>query len=640
MSIRVTPAYRSARGVAIAAILTAGLLLSLPAAAGESLNIVIDGLSGEPLSNVQAAMSIEQRRLDTDLDEDTIRELHTGSEREIRRALEPFGYYRPEITTELVAPATAGSPWEAVYTIDPGARIPIGKVTARFSGPGVNDNSLAILAEKSLPQPGTALDHRAYETDKRTLLDGVKELGYLDAAYTKHRVAVDLARYTADITMEIASGSRYVVGPISFEQDIFDPQYLAQYLTLKPGQAFSKAAIDRQRRTLSRSGFFQEVTITRGPPSSDLEPAIPLQIRLAPFKPNRYRGRIGWGTDTDFGVQLDWTRRYVGSHGHHFTLGGTAVEDRNRLAGDLSYIIPLNPLSGHRLELAGRHESKDLTFKDVELDEGGETRIATNLASVFWHQPRGQLGDFGLQSRTGLSLVEESYDVFEVLFGNLPRDAQQAIIERIGRQAYDTLAPDFEAVVASARLTARRANDPLYISRGDYLSLQLLGANESVGSNISFWQLRMNSWNILPVGDTGRLLLRSALGYSDAKTRNVLGVDFNQMPEYYEFRAGGARSIRGYGFEELYPSDGITGGKHQLVGSIEYDHEIVPDWSVAIFLDGGNAFNDFDDIDAKYGTGLGIRWRSPVGLARIDVGVPLDDAEDSFHVYITVGPEF
>jgi translocation and assembly module TamA len=120
----------------------------------------------------------------------------------------------------------------------------------------------------------------------------------------------------------------------------------------------------------------------------------------------------------------------------------------------------------------------------------------------------------------------------------------------------------------------------------------------------------------------------------------VLGVNFNQMPEYYEFRTGGARSVRGYGYETLFPKDSITGGKHQLVASVEYEREIIPDWSAAVFLDGGNAFNDFDNVDEKLGVGIGIRWRSPVGLARIDLGFPLDEAVDSFQVYITIGPEF
>ena len=112
------------------------------------------------------------------------------------------------------------------------------------------------------------------------------------------------------------------------------------------------------------------------------------------------------------------------------------------------------------------------------------------------------------------------------------------------------------------------------------------------------------------------------------------------MPEYYEFRAGGARSVRGYGFETIFPSDAITGGKHQLVASLEYEHEIIPDWSGAVFVDAGDAFNDFDDFNEKLGVGFGVRWRSPVGVARVDLGFPLDDADDSFQIYITVGPEF
>jgi translocation and assembly module TamA len=236
--------------------------------------------------------------------------------------------------------------------------------------------------------------------------------------------------------------------------------------------------------------------------------------------------------------------------------------------------------------------------------------------------------------------VGETYDVFEVLFGHLPKSSQQIIIDNIGNKAYDTLAPDFESVVADVTVALRRANAPLFIRRGDYVKLQLLGADENLGSNISFWQARLNTWTIWPVGEGGRFLARSALGYSDAQSRNVLSVNFNQMPEFFEFRAGGARSIRGYGFEELFPNDAITGGKHQIVASVEYEHEIIPDWSAAVFLDAGDAFNDYSDFDEKLGAGIGVRWRSPVGVARIDLGFPLDDADDAFQIYITVGPEF
>lgn len=622
-----------------AGVVLACTLLWIPErGAADTVDVVIEGLSGEALMNAQASLSIMQRGADDSLDAVAVAELHESATAEIRRALEPFGYYRPDIAADLAAPANGAASWQAVYRVEPGPRVTISKLEVEL--PGLDQPQQQELREALTLTAGVPLDHRQYESDKQNLLRQVKDLGYLEARYVASRVEVDLDHYVARVTLKIDPERLHVIGPVTFDQDRFAPEYLARYLILEEGLPFNRALISRQRVALSKSGHFQEVDIQLGEPQQGDRPAIPIHILLTPYKPNRYRGRIGWGTDTDFGVRADWTRRYLARRGHHFTLGGAAVQDRDRLAADASYVIPLNPISGHRLEIAARHESKDLTFEDVELDEGGDTRIATNLLSVFWHLPSRQLGDFEWVQTAGISLVEEDYDVFEVLFGNLPDFAQNIIIEAIGRKAYDTLAPDFEALVPGLRFILRRADDPLYIRRGDFYKLELLGADESMGSNITFWQARFNSWNIMPFGDSGRLLLRSALGYTDAKSSTILGVNFNELPEYYEFRTGGARSVRGYSFEELFPSDAITGGKHLAVGSIEYEHQIIPDWSAAVFLDGGNAFNDFDNIDEKLGAGIGVRWRSPVGVARIDLGFPLDDSDDSFQIYITVGPEF
>jgi translocation and assembly module TamA len=622
-----------------AAVVLACTLLWIPARGiADTVDVVIEGLSGDVLMNAQASLSIMQRGADNSLDAEAVAELHERASAEIRRAVEPSGYYRPDIAAELTAPANGAVSWQAVYRVEPGARVKISKLDIEL--PGLDQPQQQALRDTLTLTAGAPLDHRQYESEKQNLLRQVKDLGYLDARYVVSRIEVDLDHYVAHVSLKIDPERLYLIGPVTFEQDRFAPEYLARYLVLEEGLPFNRALISQQRVALSKSGYFQEVDIQLGEPLQGDRPALPIHILLTTYKPNRYRGRLGWGTDTDFGVQADWTRRYLGQRGHQFTLGGTAVQDRDRLAADASYVIPLNPISGHRLEFAARHESKELTFEDVELEEGGDTRISTNLFSAFWHLPNRQLGDFEWVRTAGISLVEEDYDVFEVLFGNLPNFVQSIIIESIGPKAYNTLAPDFEAVVPGLRLVLRRADDPLYIRRGDFYKLELLGADESMGSNITFLQARFNSWNIMPLGDRGRLLLRSALGYTDAKSSTILLVNFNELPEYYEFRTGGARSVRGYSYEELFPSDSITGGKHLAVGSIEYEHQIIPDWSAAVFLDGGNAFNDFDNIDEKLGAGIGVRWRSPVGVARIDLGFPLDDSDDSFQVYITVGPEF
>ncbi len=603
-----------------------------------TVDVVIEGLSGEAFDNVRASLSILRRGNDDALDDETVEELHQRAPMEIRRALQPFGFYRPEITSELIAGATQDDAWRAAYRIEAGSRVAVESLELKLVG--VDESLQRELRSSLAMEPGLPLDHRDYEQDKQNLLRALKDRGYLDAQYAESRVEVDVDQYIARVILHVDAGPLYVIGPVTFEQDRFAPEYLARYLLLEEGQPFERALISRQRAALSRSGHFREVNILQGDPIEGERPAVPLHITLTPYKPNRYRARVGWGTDTEFGVQADWTRRYLGKRGHQFTIGGTAVQDRDRLAGDASYVIPLDPMSGHRLELAARHESKDLTFEDVELEEGGDTRIDTNLLSVFWHRPDRFLGGFEWQLTAGLSFVKEDYDVFEVLFGNLDASDQQIIIDFIGPRAFDTLTPDFEALVPGLRFAMRRSDDPLYIRTGDFYKMELLGSHADVGSNITFWQARFNSWNIRPLCDRARLLLRSALGYSDAKSSTVLDVNFNELPEYYEFRTGGARSVRGYEFEELIGADSLTGGKYLAVASVEYEHEIIPDWSAAVFLDGGNAFNDLDDFDEKLGTGIGVRWRSPVGMARLDLGIPLDDSEDSFQVYITVGPEF
>ncbi|MEE4146034.1 MAG: BamA/TamA family outer membrane protein [Halieaceae bacterium] len=614
--------------------------LAAPALGAELLELSIKGLRGEQLQNVRAALAIERRRQEPGLDADTIRELHAEAPAQIARALQPFGYYSPEIDARLQAPVAPGGTWQANYRIKRGAAVPVAELAISFDGPGASDPALAVLAGDFELRRGEPLDHRRYETAKRQLLKQVQEMGYRDAAIRVHRVEVNLASYAADIALSIDTGSRYVVGDINLEQSQFDPDYLRRYLVLQPGDPYAGSQLARQRQVLSKTGFFREVLIEPQPATDGPPPAIPLDIRLEPYKPNRYRGSLGWGTDSGFGGQLDWTRRYVGGRGQRFTAGVAAVEERNKLAGNLSYLIPVEPLTGEHLELVARYQGKDLNYEDVDLDEGGETRITTNLLSVYWHPAGSTWRGFELDWSPGLSFVTENYDVFEVLFGNLSNAGQQAIIDAIGPQAFDTLSPDFNALVPSVSFNVRRSDDRLFIRDGDSLSLELLGSHEKLGSNITFWQARLDSWHIRPMFVKDRLLLRSNFGYSHADNREVLGVNFNRMPEYFEFRAGGVRSVRGYGWESLFPKNTITGGKNEVTASIEYEHELIPNWGVAAFFDAGNAFNDFDDIRPRYGTGLGLRWRSPVGLARIDVGVPVADSKKGFEVYITVGPEF
>ena len=99
--------------------------------------------------------------------------------------------------------------------------------------------------------------------------------------------------------------------------------------------------------------------------------------------------------------------------------------------------------------------------------------------------------------------------------------------------------------------------------------------------------------------------------------------------------------MRGFGYQSLGPTDddgNVIGGSHLLVGSIEYEHQLRGNVYGAVFIDAGNAFDTLD-VDAAIGTGIGIKWRSPVGPLRFYLAHPLNTIDRDIRVHISIGAD-
>ncbi|WP_273270662.1 BamA/TamA family outer membrane protein, partial [Methylophaga sp.] len=135
-------------------------------------------------------------------------------------------------------------------------------------------------------------------------------------------------------------------------------------------------------------------------------------------------------------------------------------------------------------------------------------------------------------------------------------------------------------------------------------------------------------------GENSRFITRGSIGATEVS-------DFERLPSSLRFFTGGDNSIRGFDYQSLGPenSEGdVVGGRYLAVGSVELEHMFLKDWGAAVFSDFGNAFNSFSD-PIEYSVGVGIRWRSPVGLIRVDLAKGLSEKDEPIALHIVIGPD-
>ena len=114
-----------------------------------------------------------------------------------------------------------------------------------------------------------------------------------------------------------------------------------------------------------------------------------------------------------------------------------------------------------------------------------------------------------------------------------------------------------------------------------------------------------------------------------------------EIPLFDRFFPGGINSVRGFPARTLGPREPVfdpdgnivdttpVGGSTQLIWNTELIFPIVEQLGLrgVLFFDAGNAFSAEQGLalnDLRYATGWGVRWLSPIGPLRIEIGYPLD----------------
>jgi len=574
-------------------LLNSGSARAIIFGAQNPIEIKIEGLQEKALANAYASLTLKGYADRKDLSEILVRHYFKRGYEEIRKSLQPFGYYRVEVRGELKRRENNG--WQGHYWVKPGDPVRWQALELSLEGEGQDDDLLMARLASPGFKVGDIATHEPYKAYKRLMLERAAQHGYFQASWATHALKVNPELGLATAQLSLVTGTRYRFGPLNISATPLSDQFLRKFQVWDEGDGFAAEDVLTMRYALADSEYFRRVDVA---PEIDLaagnedDRRVPIDVQLEPHKRNRYKVGGGYGTDTGFRLRASWVRRWVNSHGHRFG----ADFQTSEIADDykIRYEIPRGrpPIDHYSLTLNSHREE----FPDGNSRLTGVGLERTNTAKAWKFR---------------------EYLDYEIEIFSAGEDSGQS-----------------QLLIPGLEVTRTWADDPLFPRRGFRLVFDIHGAVEQVASDTGFLQPSAQLKSVLGLWPRGRLLNRAEIGYSFVE-------DFDSLPISQRFFVGGGQSVRGFDFREISPRDANgkqLGGHFKEVYSIELEQQVSENWALAAFVDAGDAFDSWPS-NLNYGAGLGARLRLPVGGLRVDLAYPINSDDRDIHLHLSIGPD-
>jgi len=563
-------------------------ICSLPVSAG--ITIDIPDVTPAVETNIRAFLSLTRYADRDDVSAETMARLQRRIVDETRAALEPLGYYEPEVSYTI---EPQGDDWHVTLHVRPGRPVRLSEVDIRVVGAGAGLRPLRDIIEAQALKPGLRLNHGTYERVKSELLRAAQNEGYLDAHFSKSELLIDRAERLATVTLELDTGERYRYGEITIAQDVITDEAMRRMLRMRTGDPYTLDSLLRTQYVLDDSLYFSTVDIESGEPDR-IERTVPVTIIAEPNRKHRFATSLGYGTDTRVRGRFSWDNRRVNESGHRSKVELIGSSVLKQIGG--RYVIPVMDVALEKLEFSTALAEEEL---GETLSERAEIGAGLTEALGRWQRV--------------LSLRLSNERTTEIDPTGLRRTKEDFYL--IPSISYSTL-PSY---VVGGRV------------RPYYFYAELRGSPSTLGSDASFLQLRLFGERVFDLAELWHLHLRGELGVSRVAR-------FSELPASQRFFAGGERSVRGFGLNEL--SQGGVGGRHLVTGSIEIVRDLPRNFGVAAFYDFGNAFDDFSDPQLEYSVGLGVRYRIAVASFGVDVAQALSQSGRSPRLHLYISTQF
>ncbi|MBV7434271.1 autotransporter assembly complex protein TamA [Cardiobacteriaceae bacterium TAE3-ERU3] len=550
-------------------------------------DIKISGIENEEqLNNARVFLTLEKLK-DKEVDRPNyVAYLIENGQKEIATSQQPFGYYNVDVSVEK---HFEGNNLIVSYDVRLNDPVHIDKVSVKLEGQAMGDAKFAELLQDNPLKSGDQLNHLIYERYKSRFEALAGARGYFESQFERSVVYVNPETNKADIELVYDSGPRYRFGDVDFSEVPLDEDLLERFVGFKAGEPYISRDVAVLQQDLQGSGYFQQVLVGNKPDTATK--TVPVEAKLTMNKNKRYVFGIGYSTDEGVRGKFDFDWRWVNSRGHTFS-SKTFVSQR-KYSFDNIYRIPAeNPTTDYYYFRLGASREEDKYKTTRAFAEGGYNFVVDNWSHRY-------------------ALVSAIEDF--------------------------TIGSDHAKVLLTypqARVIYSSNTNRINPKSGYQIGIGGRGAVKGALSDVSFAQADLQLRALYPFNDKNAVSARADLGATWTD-------NFSQLPPSLRYFAGGDRSIRGYGYEQIGPRDSggsNIGGKYKATVGLEYQYYFKPDWAAAVFVDAGDAFTH--KFDTKVGAGVGVRWSSPVGPISIDIAHGLNEPNSKkVRFHINVGTE-
>lgn len=459
---------------------------------------------------------------------------------------------------------------------------------------------------------GAPLDRAVAQAMREAALDEIKDNGF---PYGTVRLTERPGQHERSrvLTLTATPGTLARYGEIQVQGNTtVGDNVVTRQLTFRPNWRYRVSQLQESQRRLYNLETFQFANIEPIINEGEQPEIVPVKVTVTEGKHRKVNFGLGYGTEEKARVAMDW--RHVNFFGGARTLQLEGKYSALTKGGRANFRQPYLFSPRNALLLSAQSWYRNEPAYDLST-RGGRFAVERTL-------PRpGPFSRRSASSSISLAYTNEfqSYQVSE-LARNTPSFHKTLIslgldpLTGTGRGVLSSLAFNYHRSTADSTVNARR---------GYTLDGHVEQAGSAFRGDFDFVETIVEGRAYAALGDRAVVAIKARGGSIGVPRGENLKVPF-----FRRYWLGGATSLRGWGRFDVAPLfEGLPIGGHTM---FESSAELrVPIWgnlSGVVFADAGNVWNnawDFNFGDLRYDVGPGLRYLTPIGPIRVDVGYQL-----------------